>query len=52
MPSAGVEEPPRDICVRSASVGDKSGFDMMPVTPPVGAFSYQVRYVVLPCYTS
>ena len=32
MPSAGVEEPPRDICVRSASVGDKSGFDMMPVT--------------------
>ena len=32
MPSAGVEDPPRDICVRSASVGDKRGLDMMPVT--------------------
>ena len=32
MLSAGVEEPPRDIFVRSAFVGASSGFALIPVT--------------------
>ena len=53
MPSAGVEEPPRDICVRSASVGDKSGLDMMPVATcrgvliPSALCGLAVLYIVM-----